>query len=577
MTQKSEDRQFSVHSAIIKSLIKEQAGTLEKAFTELIMNSVDANATKIHIDIKKDGTFSISDDGKGFKDKDEIISFFETFGTPHKDGDACYGKFRVGRGQIMAFAKTTWTSGNFEMHVDLAGVDENFGYTLKENKDFHPGCLIKGTLYEMPYYLAYEDPDMEEDMFHRLFGNVEFLPIPVFVNGKQTNKLPSEVKWDFEDDFAYYSFDQKAYSFSVFNKGVFVKRIDTGKIGTGGLVTTKKSLQVNLARNEILYECETWKNIESTISNRFLVKLGKAKKLSDAERIRVIHDALYTKNKLPRDIKKKLFIVDIFGDLKSPEHMFTSSRYTLFNGIHTQIAEKVQNENLATVITPELLYSCQIDQNSFYQKLEYILTQFRQRFLGINKPIIIVPFQQFILELASTHSLIEEKDWTLEQQVIMKVLNKFQQDLLNMFPRKSRPEPRVLKIGISQTFAGWTDGFSYIAISEASIKKFKDGPYQDLSGGILHLALILIHEYCHNSSSVDNHGHDLQFYKKYHNVTLNGTFNRVLDQMFRYCIKLMTAKQLVPSSYQRSHVDGLAKYQDLLPRRKKERSDSKIS
>lgn len=572
MTQKSEDRQFNIHPAIIKSLIIEQAGTLEKAFTELIMNSVDAKATEIHINIKNTGEFSISDDGKGFKDKEEILSFFETFGTPHQEGDACYGKFRVGRGQIMAFAKTTWKSGNFEMHVDLAGKQENFGYTLKENKNtFHPGCLIEGSLYEIPYHLTYEDPGVE-DIFHTFFSSVKFLSIPVFVNGKQTNTLPSEVNWDLEDDFAYYHFDPKAYRFSIFNKGVFVTDINTNKFGTGGYVTTKETLHVNLARNEIIFGCKTWKHILEVISDRFLVKLGKTKRLSEAERLKVIHDALHTNNEFPKTIKQKLFIVDIFGDLKSPEQMLTSNRYTLFDGVHTQIAEKVQNENLACVITPELLYQCQIDKNSFHQNLEFVIGRFRSKFLYNTRPYQIIPFQKFVHELANTHSLIEEKSWTLEQQIIMKVLNKFQQDLLRMFPRTTRPETRILKIGVSQTAAGWTDGFSYIAISEESIKKFKDGPYREVSGGILHLALILIHEYCHDNSSADNHDHDLQFYKKYHNITLNGTFNKILDQMFRYCIKLMVAKNLVPSSYQRSHVDGLAKYQDLLPRRKKERS-----
>ena len=148
-TPSSETRQFRVHPHIIKTLIREQAGTLPKAFGELVMNAVDAGATRIDLTIDESGAFTLSDNGKGFKDRHEVESFWETFGTPHKDGDAVYGRFRIGRGQIMSYASTRWRSGHFEMAVDLEGAADVFGYELTEHENHQPGCTITGNLYKV--------------------------------------------------------------------------------------------------------------------------------------------------------------------------------------------------------------------------------------------------------------------------------------------------------------------------------------------------------------------------------------------------------------------------------------------
>lgn len=83
-------KEFGVHPAIIYSIIAKQASGLPKAMLELAMNSVDANATKIDITIDQNG-FTFADNGKGFKDAEEVESYFGTFGTPHEESDAVYG------------------------------------------------------------------------------------------------------------------------------------------------------------------------------------------------------------------------------------------------------------------------------------------------------------------------------------------------------------------------------------------------------------------------------------------------------------------------------------------------------
>lgn len=57
------------------------------------------------------------------------------FGAPHEEGDATYGKFRIGRGQVFNYAITTWTSNNYQLKVDIykplrEKSDEELGFTI---------------------------------------------------------------------------------------------------------------------------------------------------------------------------------------------------------------------------------------------------------------------------------------------------------------------------------------------------------------------------------------------------------------------------------------------------------------
>lgn len=115
-----EIREFKMHNNLMHTIIFKQSGSFEKAITELIMNSIDADSTRIDIDFDSEKRiFSIADDGKGFTTEEEIESYFDTLGTPHKDGDAKFGRFRIGRTQIFAYASTVWRSGTFRMSVDF--------------------------------------------------------------------------------------------------------------------------------------------------------------------------------------------------------------------------------------------------------------------------------------------------------------------------------------------------------------------------------------------------------------------------------------------------------------------------
>ncbi|MGP5109592.1 ATP-binding protein [Pseudomonas helleri] len=137
---------FELDPQIIHHIIYSQAGSIGKAIIELLMNSVDARASSVHLSLTRSG-FTCSDDGQGFANRDDVVRYFGRFGTPHDEGDATYGRFRLGRGQIMAHATTVWRSNAWRMTVDTPAM--GYHYDLDDLQDASPGCSISGDWYEV--------------------------------------------------------------------------------------------------------------------------------------------------------------------------------------------------------------------------------------------------------------------------------------------------------------------------------------------------------------------------------------------------------------------------------------------
>ena len=142
----SETRRFGMHQNLLYDVILRQAGTLQKAILEGVMNAIDAGATECAVTLDTH-SFSLEDNGHGFQSRREIEDFFEMFGTPHQEGDATYGRFRMGRGQMMAFGRNTWRSRIFEMRVDIKGSGLDYELFEHADDDF-AGTRIEVDLYD---------------------------------------------------------------------------------------------------------------------------------------------------------------------------------------------------------------------------------------------------------------------------------------------------------------------------------------------------------------------------------------------------------------------------------------------
>src|SRR5438270_603945 len=197
---KTEQRTFTMHPHLLFDVIRRQAGTLDQAVREGVMNAVDARATRVNLKVSP-GEIVLEDNGCGFKDRRQIETCFETFGQPHEEGEKkVFGAFRMGRGQLFAYGKNVWQTGKFVMDVDIANM--GLDYELKEVPTITPGCTVKVVLYKKlnPYEV--------EQLVASLRRGLKWLSTKIFVNGdgESITTDPAtrpEGYWTYVSDDAY--------------------------------------------------------------------------------------------------------------------------------------------------------------------------------------------------------------------------------------------------------------------------------------------------------------------------------------------------------------------------------------
>lgn len=71
-----EFHEFETDAGIIHHLINSQHGELSTGINELVCNSEDGGATEVHVMLNDKG-FSVKDNGRGFKTKEEVMKYFK--------------------------------------------------------------------------------------------------------------------------------------------------------------------------------------------------------------------------------------------------------------------------------------------------------------------------------------------------------------------------------------------------------------------------------------------------------------------------------------------------------------------
>lgn len=571
----SETRQFRVHPHIIKTLIREQAGTLTKAFGELIMNAVDAGASRIDLKIDESGAFTLSDNGKGFKDRQEVESFWETFGTPHQEGDAVYGKFRIGRGQIMSYASTRWRSGHFEMTVDLEAAADVFGYELTEHEQNQPGCTITGNLYKAAgsnvtehfRLLKNELDDWDSSADSTLESLVRFIPVPLFINEVQVNSPAAEFIWDAEDEHAWFKFDREGANLDIYNMGVFVTSLNSYRYGIGGTICSKRPLRLNLARNAVIeHECQSWGSIKNAVHAQFASELKGVKRLNKHEATALLHSLCYGEEPVARKhICKLRFVPDIWGEMKTPDAMLTGEVFTVFDGRHTGIAERVQSHGLATVLMPSMFRDLRAnvtDSNAIE-----ILNRLRAKIYGFARDNFTVkPFKSFVTELRDTSRLVDDCDLNPEELMVLNLLRKINLRVSRMTNGSEGTTRRIIA-GEADCYQGWTDSLTYIAIKRELLAGMR---WETI--GPTRLVTLMVHEYAHLEGSVGDHEHDFEFMNRFHEAMFNHDYGSIVNDLQKDYIAGLCKLNIVPSAYTGAYVRKLAGLNEKLPRRSKAKS-----
>jgi len=493
--------------ALLFSVISSQAGTQGKAVLEAVMNSIDAGASKVKVEITEEG-FVMEDDGKGFADKSEIVSFFETFGTPHKEGDAVYGKFRMGRGQIFNFGANTWETGQFKMTVDIKNL--GLDYNLSELAKPFPGCKITGQWYDVL------KPSGIDAIVREVKGLVAYAQIPVFLNGTQINKLPAGEKWDVVSDDAYIKLKETG-SLDVYNLGVLVRSYPSYQFGTGGVVVSRKQLEINFARNDILVtKCLVWKSIQATIKPMVTKKIEKkATRITEDER-RMLASQVRGGELDWNECSELRLLTDICGNqisLNKFMHLGSMKVSVAESGDKTAIV--IHERKMAFVLNVSSLHRFGVNELS---DLIDIMDKVKPHYLDCeNLRNQNTEFNELNKLISNGHTVLQEKELDRDEVRALRCLEDASYAISGAVAERtgvSYQRPRKLFAGVSDVAQAWTDGSSYVVIHRRFLKQLHTRGW----GAALKLVQLLVHELLHDDENMGSHTHDETFYEEYHDI-----------------------------------------------------------
>lgn len=561
----TEKRRFGMHANLLYDVITKQAGTVQKAILEGVMNAIDAGATRC--DVEFSGThFSIRDDGRGFADMNEIEKFFETFGTPHQDGDARYGRFRMGRGQIMAFGVNVWRSNGFEMRVDIK--NDGLDYSLKHlpGDEIRPGTTIDVELYE---HIMPSDLERARSEIRRF---VAWSEIPVYLDGEQISTHPSEGKWDFEDENAWYKLSQRQI-LDIYNLGVLVVGASAGRYGIGGTVVSKHRLDVNFARNDVQSSCPVFKKIAKVLQSHSNDGIKKKARLTESERESLVRQFMAGDLPSGQDATMKV-ITDVTGrawplrklaDIH--ELNFKSTIAVAKSG--DRVMERAMKNGLCFVVDEATLDRFGAPSLEIFVKR--VAAACRKQCPNPNRHdrqswhfeatarvldcLRIATREEFAGLISDNYEPVPDKELTKPERELLLAINAGADAMEYVFIRSQCLSPagitftygskRSIKVGLSETAQAWTDGQRLIWINRNKLSLLRKGHQ-----GAYQMAKLLLHEYLHDAPDTGTHTHDHAFFEAFHDICLNHEDNPVgaaADAMMKRMIVLARKAKKTPS------------------------------
>lgn len=516
-------RSFSIHPEMIYSLIKAQAGTLSKAVLENVMNSIDAGANKVLIDITRT-TLSITDNGHGFRSIDEINECFDVFGFPHEAGNRTFGQFGIGRAQAWSFTSAIWKTNTFCMNVDIK--NRGLDYELLDNQVQVDGLQITSKFYT-------PQTTHEIELFKQELTELAlYAEISIILNGVEITQDRSKVKWTHETADAWIRLTDSSY-LTVYNLGVLVRKFSASQLGGGGTVVTKPGvrLALNMARNDILVtECKAWSRIRPYIQKKTDEAVAKkSTRLSMAE----------LDNRASRFLSGELtfeeveginLITDITGKgctiakFMYPRNGYGSKFIITTAPDGSRLGERAHLTKIAFVVHPKTIF--RFGANSLEEMLSKLQTAIERVpvspynwwYANFKKNAVCnADLASAVPSISEEHILVPEKEWTTKEDCVMRALKDINKAVKSHVASQAEALMdsgyRSLKLGTSDTALAWTDSVQIIVFTRNLLKSADKG-----IGGFVRLVSTFVHEYLHDIASVGSHAHDDDFYQKFHDL-----------------------------------------------------------
>lgn len=518
-------RGFTMAQDLLGTVVRAQAGSLVKGLMEGVMNSIDAKAKTVRITLTENSV-SIVDDGQGIRTEEELVEYFEKFGTRHEDGDARFGRFRIGRAQLFCYGRNVWKTTKFKMVVDLGTSGNDFSYELEGLLNKVKGCDINIELYQK----------LEVDALQRthdeLVKYLQLMPSKIFLNGKRINKAPEERKdWTHEDDLAYYkvySGKDEASGVMLYNNGAFVREMSRKEWGVHAVVCSKHALTLNSARTEVLDTlCPHTPQIQTRLKALVAKELAQStRKLSQSDRnfvARTIADAVRNNQaySLPRGLMQLKVVKDVHDRLLSFEDIFKAKAVAPYDWGLEKECLAVNRSGRAIVLSGDTtdLLETWCGSTRLFTLLEGMKRH------GLVSGDVTVPDVDDVKNLRKglngESNVISDVNVPHSSTVLwsaMDALRYVNDELVVILRnRKTCGNARNLVFGDSSANLAWTDGSTYIALS----RKHLLACVTEGIGGMHQLITLMVHEYCHDVLDSESHHHETLFYSTFHDVLLH--------------------------------------------------------
>ena len=534
MSVKTERRKMRSSEALLMDVIMRQAGTLDKAILEGVMNGIDAKASKIDVNIDNRSVI-IADNGVGFKTQKQIKRVFEVFGAKHEldeDGHsktAKFGRFRMGRGQIMAFGKNMWLSGRYEMRTDIKNNGLEYELIVNDKESVVAGCQIYVDLYDSLSSWDIENTKRE------VLKLVRYVETEVYINGELINTPSSECDWDYEDDFMFYakvagdSDYRHRNGLNIYHQGVYIETLQASQFGMQGDVNVKGPMTLNFARNQIIRSSSEWDKLSAR-----LVDYSKANLLDPAKKLtldetasaieRLASGALLchevTDVCIWRDTNGRSFSAKTLATLSdkknSPVYLDPAGKFPIgFDEPGSRVADVLMQNKKVLVLDKRILGWSSMEPE---QILDLI---YRSGHPAINAGGLWSTVLHYVEDLDeavgddASYEVIPSAKLTWKQTAVIGVLSRavnsivWHKDTPSIFSKS-----RNVVLGRSARALAWTDGKTYIAFDSAYVAK---QPLHTWAGWF-ELLNTLAHEMAHGSADTDTHNHTPEFYEEYHEL-----------------------------------------------------------
>jgi hypothetical protein len=203
---------------------------------------------------------------------------------------------------------------------------------------------------------------------------------------------------------------------------------------------------------------------------------------------------------------------------------------------------------MAFFVTPET--ADRFGADSPKQLLKVLKEVFQNNSMGYTlQHVTAVTKDSFNQEISSHHEPVKDSELNKAERIALKAIRAGYKVLchagymhdyrrinneFNYSDKGYSQIARKIDVGMSLTAQAWTNGTTHTWINRDKLKLVREG-----IDGMMRIAGLLLHEQLHDEPSTGTHEHGVEFYERYHNLTLNSdiigvTAREILKKTLRF-------------------------------------------